>query len=993
MRSSRTPFAAIAATWLAFAMLSVASPAIATITLEGESQARIEVMGTDFLNLATDHQRVDAVVPFTTFNPSLQSTIHGHAGVELDISANQNTAATLAPDGSSLTITSSGSFAINDKAPNASDRTELDSNTISVMELTFCNDTPASFSASGSAVFQAPTSLIPGSSFTHFSASSISVGISDIVGFDTGFALQFGLDQKVPVPSGSSSSSLLLPAGCWELDADFFGGLKSPQIIPPDPAKAAENPPTASGNYQLMIEVGPEPPPGTVFPWTGPSGGGFGNAANWKPDNDIPSFVDGSRSDTALFQNLRTPLTVDLSSSAATIKSAPLKNSSGFVSQCAGVVTRSIGNLQVDNVKSLEPINGTLALDSLSLDEPSLKVLNGGLLELDQSALCAQHALIGGGGQISTVDVNTNGFLQTIGRLSIGQAGIGALDVSSAGVMQSEEVRLGAGDSSASADISDATWNTGNIAVGFQSTGEMKIENAGLVNSEQGFVAFQLPGGPDPGTGTTSACLGRKGSAGGVEVEGTNSTWSLQNLFIGPLGCVEVKQGALLKAIAGDTGLGDVFVGSDDSGNSRLLVNSGGSLTTANGLVVGDGGEAQLVLTEASGTQVNVAQELSIGKGGATETFGEGHIIVNGDGSGSHTAPSLTSNAIDVGLDNGTGTLTLNSGALIKTNTTADVGADGFGEVTLSGPGVSTWEIGQSLTIGNGFVSIANSEIDIGTDSAPGTLVINGGNLAGAGGVNFVLTHDGTITNNGLIQGPIGVSGHYLGSSTGKIIGNVAGLITASAASSAKAAKATQTPPPPQGPVVITGDADFTNTTLELSFINGFAPKQGNTFQVVQVTGSATGNFANVKIDGLAPGAAFSVDPIAGIATALNDTVALPVVTIKGPKTLKESAKAGGKLTFTRKGDTSAPMTVNYKVGGSADNGVDYATLPGTFVIPAKRKSATLAILPYNDGFFEPTETIEVELLPGDQYSVGLTSKVSIDLQNVDPKIKKIKKK
>jgi T5SS/PEP-CTERM-associated repeat protein len=993
VRSPHARFAAIAAIWLTFALLCVASPAIATITLQGQSQARLEVSGIDGITLATDHQRVDAVVPFTTFNPSLQSTIHGHQGVELDIAASQNTAATLAPDGSSLTITSSGSFAINHKAPNASDRTELDSNTISVMELTFCNDTPASFCASGSAVFQAPTALIPGSSFTHFSSSSITVGISDIVGFDTGFALQFGLDQKVPVSSGSSSSSLLLPAGCWELDADFFGGLKSPQIIPPDPAKAAANPPTASGNYQLMIEVGPEPPPGNVFPWVGSSGGGFGNAANWKPDNDIPSFVDGSRSDTALFQNLRTPLTVDLSSSAAA--APPPVGVAAPVGQCAGVVTRSIGNLQVDNVQLLEPINGTLALDSLSLDQPSLTVLNGGLLSLDKSALCAQHALIGGGGKTSKVEVTGSGFLQTIGRLSVGRGGIGALDFFNSGVVQSDEVRLGDGDSSGSADVSDATWNTGNIAVGFQSTGELTIENAGLVNSEQGFVASQLPGGPDPGLGSSSgsSCLGRKGSAGGVEVRGANSTWSLQNLFIGPLGCVEVTQGGLLKAIAGDTGLGDVLIGSDDGGNARLLVSNGGSLATANELVVGDGGAAQLVLTEAGGSQVNVAQELAIGNGGTTETFGEGHVTVNGAGTGTDTVPSLTSNAIDIGVDGGTGSFDLNSGALVKTSTTARVGTDGVGQVRLNGPAATTWQIGQSLTIGSGFVAVADSIVDIGTDSAPGQIVINGGNLAGSGQVNIVLTHGGTITNNGLIQAPLGISGNYLGSSTGKIIGKIAGLASSPAVAPTRAVSAAKTPAPPQGPIVISGNADFTNTTLELSFVNGFAPKQGNAFQVVQVTGTATGAFANVQIDGLAPGASFAVDPATGNATAMTDTAALPVVTIKGPKTVKESAKAGAKLTFTRKGDTSAPMTVNYQVSGSATNGIDYATLPGTFVIPAKKKSATLAILPYNDGYFEPTETIEVELLPGDQYSVGLTSKVSIDLLNVDPKIKKIKKK
>ena len=165
------------------------------------------------------------------------------------------------------------------------------------------------------------------------------------------------------------------------------------------------------------------------------------------------------------------------------------------------------------------------------------------------------------------------------------------------------------------------------------------------------------------------------------------------------------------------------------------------------------------------------------------------------------------------------------------------------------------------------------------------------------------------------------------------------------------------------------GDADLTNTTLVLQFVNGFAPHQGDQLPVVEVQGQVTGNFADVQVVGLAPGASFNVDPQTGMATSLTDTVALPVVTMKVPKTLKESARKGGKIKFARSGASTDPLTISYSVGGTAEPGIDYGFLPGTLTIPAKKKSATLVVVPFADGLPEPPETIEVTVLPGDDHA------------------------
>jgi len=980
--------------------------ASAAITLS-TTNATIRGSGLDFFNLANDTESVSDSSLFTSFNHSVHATTHGHSGVELDDFASQDTEINLDSAGDTLTIKSSGSFSINHKAPDPVDRENIQSSASSDLEIQFCIDEPHSFSASASGQIQAPNGSFTNGRFKNFFfAGFVGVVLPASNGVGTGLIVMATVNTDIPdAPSGGTNSSGVLPAGCYfvEADLDPNPGLISPLFVPADPDKTKQNPPTASGSYQLQVNVGPEPAPDTVhlFPWIGPSGGGFGNQANWKPDNGIPTFVDGSEVDTALFQGLGT-LTVDLSSSAASSRSAPAPASAPTpVGQCAGVVTRAIGRLEVDNTRELEPLSGTLALDSLSFSEPSLTVLDGGRLEVDQSAVCVQNALIGGGGRGDNfVDVSNPGFFQTLGRLSVGQSAPALLSVSNGGVAQSEEVRLGDGSQTGAAEVDDATWNTGNIAVGFQSTGELTIQNAASMTSEQGFVASQLPGGPVPGFGSKDVCLGRTGTAGGVEVKGTNSSWTLQNLFIGPLGCVDVSENALVNAVAGDTGLGDVLVGANDSGQAHLLVNNGGALIAANSLTIGDGGAADLILLATGGSEV-VTDGLIIGKGDSTATFGDGEVVVHGDDA--VTTPSLTSNFVDIGNSGGSGSLKLDRGAIMLTDTTAEVGVNGLGIVSLNGDeGNTTWQIGNSLTIGgassngNGLVIVGNSTIDVGSASSPGSVTVNRfGTLTGnAGNLNKVLTHSGTVTNNGRIEGPMELDGNYDPSSTGTLDSTISGLhkVPASSSSETVIKQSIKTPPlPPQGPIVITGNADLTNTTLELSFVNGFAPKQGAAFQVVQVSGTASGNFANVKIDGLAPGASFSVDPVSGMATALNDTAALPVVTLKGPTKLKESSKGGAKLIFSRKGATTNQITVNYRVGGTAQNGIDYGTLPGSAVIPAKKKSVTVAIIPYNDGRFKPDGTIDITLLPGDGYSVGLKSSISVLLAHVDPKTKKKK--
>jgi hypothetical protein len=210
--------------------------------------------------------------------------------------------------------------------------------------------------------------------------------------------------------------------------------------------------------------------------------------------------------------------------------------------------------------------------------------------------------------------------------------------------------------------------------------------------------------------------------------------------------------------------------------------------------------------------------------------------------------------------------------------------------------------------------------------------------------------------------------------------------LTASAFARAVRARPAPPPPPPAGPFVVTGDATLAGN-LVLRFLNGFAPSLGDGFPVIDVQGTKTGDFANVVVQGLVPGS-FGFDPTVqdGLLTltSTTDAVALPAVSLRGKPKLKEKKKSGLKLTVARQGDTSAALVVSYRVGGTATNGVDYDLLPGTLEIPARKKSAKLKLKPRRDGTVEAPETVEIELLPGDGYSIGAFSSVTVQLTSAD---------
>lgn len=77
------------------------------------------------------------------------------------------------------------------------------------------------------------------------------------------------------------------------------------------------------------------------------------------------------------------------------------------------------------------------------------------------------------------------------------------------------------------------------------------------------------------------------------------------------------------------------------------------------------------------------------------------------------------------------------------------------------------------------------------------------------------------------------------------------------------------------------------------------------------------------------------------------------------------AAEAGSdpaRFAVVREGPTNATLTVQYQVGGTALNGVDYLELSGAVTIPAGQRRAAITVTPIDDRLVEGTESVVIAL-------------------------------
>lgn len=110
----------------------------------------------------------------------------------------------------------------------------------------------------------------------------------------------------------------------------------------------------------------------------------------------------------------------------------------------------------------------------------------------------------------------------------------------------------------------------------------------------------------------------------------------------------------------------------------------------------------------------------------------------------------------------------------------------------------------------------------------------------------------------------------------------------------------------------------------------------------------------------------------------------LPVVGVAATDATAGESNNTGTFTFTRTGSLADPLTVEYVLGGTATNGVDYQTLPGTVTFAAGSATATVVVRPIDDTVVEPTETVTLGLTGMQHYSNALGASASVSIADND---------
>ncbi len=116
-----------------------------------------------------------------------------------------------------------------------------------------------------------------------------------------------------------------------------------------------------------------------------------------------------------------------------------------------------------------------------------------------------------------------------------------------------------------------------------------------------------------------------------------------------------------------------------------------------------------------------------------------------------------------------------------------------------------------------------------------------------------------------------------------------------------------------------------------------------------------------------------------------SDPPSLPSVSLNyfgfvGNGTALESGNGSAVVYVSRGGSLAEPLTVYYRLTGTATNGADYVHLPGRITIPAGQEVVALPIVPMDDSLVEGNESVVVEIVP----DPGYTGSGSVSLTIVD---------
>ena len=180
-----------------------------------------------------------------------------------------------------------------------------------------------------------------------------------------------------------------------------------------------------------------------------------------------------------------------------------------------------------------------------------------------------------------------------------------------------------------------------------------------------------------------------------------------------------------------------------------------------------------------------------------------------------------------------------------------------------------------------------------------------------------------------------------------------------------------------------TADLDYNKANGTISFTPGETSKTVN-IAIVGDTKSENPETFTVNLSNATGG---TIAKAIGVGTITNDD--LPVITVAATdadagETTVVVASNPGTFTLTRAGDLTQAITVNYTLTGTATNGIDYSSLPGTVNFAAGDSTATVTVTPTDDNISEGTETVILNLDTGTAYTRGTTSTARVNIADND---------
>ena len=123
------------------------------------------------------------------------------------------------------------------------------------------------------------------------------------------------------------------------------------------------------------------------------------------------------------------------------------------------------------------------------------------------------------------------------------------------------------------------------------------------------------------------------------------------------------------------------------------------------------------------------------------------------------------------------------------------------------------------------------------------------------------------------------------------------------------------------------------------------------------------------------------LDDLVFLGYATNLPPGVQLVTISAADAAaRESGSDSGLFRFQRFGETTGSVTVNYTVGGTASNGVDYTALTGAVVFGPGETNVLVPVVPLDDVRPELEENIVVTLVSNAAYNIVGTGNATIRL-------------